>query len=98
MPTCPSAPARPPRCSSATRQHTTTHIATTTLSPSSDTLTLSADPTGQTGVISLGPPLVHSGALGVGESYTRTAQVTLPKNVASGIYFVFVTSSGPYQF
>jgi hypothetical protein len=77
---------------------TNTGIVTTDLSQWNDTVFLSTDPTGKTGIISLPPLPAHIGALGVNESYTRTAQVTLPKDLATGTYLVFVNSSGPYQF
>ncbi len=78
-------------------QVTNQGIATTDVSQWNDTVTLSTDPTGRANVIPLGT-FVHSGALGVGDSYTRTLAIPLPSNAPSGTYFVFVNSSGPYQF
>ncbi len=61
-----------------------------------DTIYISSDPTGATGLTQIGF-LTHVGALGIGQSYQATTQVTLP-STASGKEYIFVQSSGPFVF
>ena len=61
-----------------------------------DTIYMSSDPTGATGLVQIGT-LTHEGSLGVGQSYQASTQVTLPKT-ASGTEYIFVQSSGPFVF
>ena len=61
-----------------------------------DTVYISPDPTGATGLQQI-DQFTHVGALGVGASYSNTVTVTLPTGVG-GTEYLFVNSSGPYQF
>jgi parallel beta-helix repeat protein len=71
-------------------------IATTDSSSWTDFLYVSSDPTGATGMRFIGQS-THGGALGVDQSYSRTTDVILPRDL-NGIHYVFVKSSGPYEF
>jgi hypothetical protein len=72
-------------------------IGTTNIDSWSDSLYLASDPAGHNIV---GPSLGafdHIGALALGGSYSRTAQVTLP-NGLSGTFYPVITTGGPYEF
>ncbi|MCA9191785.1 MAG: hypothetical protein KDB03_08485 [Planctomycetales bacterium] len=71
-------------------------IATTNTSTWTDYIYISKDPTGATGLRLIGSN-VHGGALGVSQSYSRSTQVTIPRD-ANGEHYVFVKTSGPYEF
>jgi hypothetical protein len=77
-------------------------IGTTDTQGWSDTISLATDPNG-TNIVAKGLfSADHVGALAASEGYQRSADVTLPQNLASGAYYVVVqtadSNSGPYQF
>ncbi|HUB24490.1 MAG TPA: CARDB domain-containing protein, partial [Tepidisphaeraceae bacterium] len=74
-----------------------TGIGPTDVTNWNDTVYVTSDPTGQTGLTYLGS-FEHDGALAVGASYTRNVQVTLPESLSTGTYYIVVQTSGPYQF
>jgi subtilase family serine protease len=61
-----------------------------------DTILLASDAAGNNIVTTLGFA-DHKGALAVGGSYSRTAQVTLPDGL-TGTFFVVVRTAGPFEF
>ncbi len=71
-------------------------IATTDVSSWTDYIYVSADPTGATGLRLIGSS-THGGALGVDQSYSRTTEVVLPRDL-DGVHYIFVRTGGPYEF
>ena len=64
-----------------------------------DDLALASDPAGQDIVADYGL-FNHLGPIGPGESYTRTAQITLPDGLSGTYYFVVTAAANnpPYEF
>ncbi|MEM2990266.1 MAG: CARDB domain-containing protein, partial [Halobacteria archaeon] len=64
-----------------------------------DKIFISSDSTGGTGLREIGS-FSHLGILGIGDSYTRTANVTLPSDIGQGNkdYYIFVRTGGPFEF
>ena len=71
-------------------------IATTDRDTWTDYVYISDDPTGATNLRLIGSS-VHGGALSVDGSYTRTAEVAIPRD-ADGEHYLFVRTGGPYEF
>ncbi len=71
-------------------------IGTTDTSVWTDYIYVSSDPSGANGLRLIGTS-THGGALGVNQSYTRTADVILPRDL-SGTQYIFVRTGGPYEF
>src|SRR5439155_10281881 len=61
-----------------------------------DQIQLASDPDGKNIAAGFGD-FVHSGPLAVCDSYSRSADVILP-NGLSGIFYVVVTTGGPFEF
>ncbi|MEZ6135593.1 MAG: CARDB domain-containing protein [Pirellulaceae bacterium] len=71
-------------------------ISTTNTSTWTDYIYISSDPTGNTGLRLIGSS-VHGGALGIDQTYERTSPVVIPRD-ADGEHYLFVRTSGPYEF
>lgn len=71
-------------------------IGPTNTSSWTDSVYLTSDPTGQSGLLSVGS-FSHIGPLATEQSYARTAQIQLP-NGLEGTYYLVVRTGGPYEF
>ncbi len=61
----------------------------------SDTVVVARNPDGS-GIVRA-QQFTRTGALAAGDSYTRTAEVTLPNGI-SGTFYVYAVTGGPYEF
>ena len=71
-------------------------IETTDRDTWTDYVYISDDPAGAANLRLIGSS-VHGGALAVDGSYTRTTEVTIPRD-ADGEHYLFVRTGGPYEF
>jgi subtilase family serine protease len=78
-------------------------IGVTDSSEWSDAVSLSTDPAGQDGIVGGSASFDHLGALAVGQTYSRTAQITVPEGVTGPVYVtVHAAAAGggspPFEF